>query len=407
MQQTSTTSMPAYTVSALNEEVTELIKDGFGKIKVKGEMTNCGVSRGHLWFSLTDANASLKAVMWKSNYAKLNFNPEDGDSVVVEGTLGIYSKSGSYQLYVNKMEKRGMGELAREYQVLKNRLEQEGYFAPDKKKEMPRIVRKIGLITAEGGAALQDILYVFEQQGVTGDIVVKNCQVQGTNCAKSVVRSLQELDGQDFDVLVVTRGGGSFEDLFGFSHESVVKAIDACQTCVVSAIGHEVDWMLSDFVADIRAPTPSVAGQMIAQRQQLLILELDNLKNGIHDMLQGKLAQMKELVKEHQELLISPEEQKKQLLLMLVTVSADLNHKMVCKMSSYKQRLEKWQLKFEHMKPKRTGNATLLDLDGNPITTVNYFNKKKLYKGLRLILEDGEIEVGVRQIFPTAPVSEQ
>jgi exodeoxyribonuclease VII large subunit len=255
-----------YSVHELNLEIKNVVMLNYtGKIKVDGEISNYKLSHKNIFFTLKDEESKIDVVCWGSaNGGDL----QNGKQVVVTGKLTCWDKQGSYQITASKIDIKGIGDLYALFLKLEKKYRNEGYFDPANKKPLKEQINRVGVITAIEGAALKDLLYVLESNKFHGDLYVKGCIVQGKDCPKSVAECIKELDKMNLDVIVITRGGGSYEDLFGFSHKEVIEAIHDATTCIISAIGHEVDTMLSDYVADIRAPTPSVAGEIIALHQR-------------------------------------------------------------------------------------------------------------------------------------------
>jgi exodeoxyribonuclease VII large subunit len=269
--------MKSYTVAEINELIKKKMSNMIPTtISVKGEISNKKLSNGHVYMNIKDKNSMISAIIWKSVNSALNFDLNNGDEVIASGRINVYTKNGSYALHVNDIEKKDeKGEIFKQYQKLKEKCTQKGYFKQDNKKDIPRVIKSVGIITAAHGAALQDILYVLDKNNVNVDIYVKNCQVQGVNCHDNIAKSIRVMKKLPLDVIIMGRGGGSMEDLMGWSHEKVVKAIYNCNVPVISAVGHEIDFMLSDFVADIRAPTPSIAGEIISDSYNKLLNDLN------------------------------------------------------------------------------------------------------------------------------------
>lgn len=278
------------TVSDLTELIKITLKEAIpNRVCVGGEISNFKVSKNNLFFTLKDDMSSISVTAW-SMANKYN-NLTDGKFVNVTGNITIYNKSGTYNINAYKIELVGTGNLYLDYINTKTKYEKLGYFDDARKKKLPQIINKIGVITATGGAALQDFLYIIKQNNFNGTVYVKNCIVQGKDCPYSVATAIKQLDDLDLDVLIVTRGGGSYEDLCGFSDVLIIEALYNCNTPTISAIGHEIDFMLSDFVADIRAPTPSLAGQLISSKKEdiLSIKDVINIKNKIVSQINTKL----------------------------------------------------------------------------------------------------------------------
>ena len=233
-------------------------------VEVTGEISNFTRARsGHLYFTLKDNKAQLKCVMWRSSAERLLFFPENGDAVIARGRISVYEASGVYQLYAEQLVQAGRGNLAVAFERLKQHLEQEGLFAPEHKQAIPPFPRKIGIVTSADAAALRDILHVLQRRYPLVSVLIAPTLVQGGLAPAQIVRSLQWLDGRsDIDTIIIARGGGSMEDLWAFNDEQVARAIFAAQHPIISGVGHEIDFTIADFVADLRAPTPSAAAEV-------------------------------------------------------------------------------------------------------------------------------------------------
>jgi exodeoxyribonuclease VII large subunit len=255
-----------YTVTEINEGVSLILESGNTLVWVEGEISNWKVaSSGHSYFKLKDAECQVPAVMWRQSLAKLDYEPEDGLSVLVIASIKVYRKSGYYQLGCHRMEPLGRGAHAIAFEKLKKRLEQEGLFDPAKKIPLPASIRRIGVVTSLQGAAIRDIVRVIASRAPQIDITVADVPVQGETAAPRIARAIRDLNAWgNVDCIIVGRGGGSAEDLWPFNEEAVARAIYDSEIAVVSAVGHEIDFTISDFVADARAPTPSAAAEMAA-----------------------------------------------------------------------------------------------------------------------------------------------
>ena len=234
------------------------------KVYLRGEISNFkNHTRGHLYFTLKDDTSRISAVMFYSSAISLNFKPEDGMNVLVEGRISCYQALGTYQIYVDKMEVDGLGKLYIEFEKLKEKLAKEGLFLEEHKKKIPKIPNKIGVITAPTGAAIKDIISTIKRRFPICEVILFPALVQGKDAAPDIVRQIKEADnGYDLDVLIVGRGGGSIEDLWAFNEEIVARAIYDAKTPIISAVGHEIDFTIAYFVADMRAPTPTGAAEM-------------------------------------------------------------------------------------------------------------------------------------------------
>ena len=276
--QTMSSAAP-YSVSELTALIKGTLEDRFPAIRVEGELSNVRPSSaGHVYFTLKDEHASLSGALFRGRASRLAFVPEDGQQVIVSGSISVYPQRGTYQVIVDRMELAGEGRLLAMLEERKRRLAAEGLFDEDRKQPLPVFPARIAVVTSPTGAALRDIMNVLGRRNAGVDVVVCPTLVQGDDAAEGIARMIRIADAHSLgDVVIVTRGGGSIEDLLPFSSEEVVRAIAACTTPVISAVGHEIDWALSDFVADYRAPTPSAGAEVVAMsRVELLgrVMEL-------------------------------------------------------------------------------------------------------------------------------------
>lgn len=266
-------------------EVTAYIKDllesddALNDVRVVGEVSNLSrPTSGHLYFTLKDAAAQIKCVMWRSSAARISRALKDGDAVVARGRIGVYERDGAYQLYVTSLLRQGEGDLNAELERLKRKLQAEGLFDAARKRKLPDFPHVLGVVTSPTGAAFQDILMVLRRRYPLVRVVLAPTQVQGAEAPAQIVRAIERLNARaDCDVILVARGGGSLEELWAFNDEQVVRAVAASRTPVVSGVGHEVDVTLTDFAADVRAPTPSAAAEIITPDINDLRLEVDAL----------------------------------------------------------------------------------------------------------------------------------
>ena len=257
--------MTTLTVSQLNRYIKSVLDETalLQSIYVSGEISNFKhYPSGHIYFTLKDSSSQIKCVMFSSDNASLRFNVENGMNVVCFGRVGVYERDGAYQLYVKGMQPKGIGELALAYEQLKATLEKRGWFSPLNKKPIPKYPKKIGVATSNMGAAVEDIKNIISRRFPICELVIVATVVQGENAKNDIVRSLEFLDGLGVDTIIVGRGGGSLEDLQAFNTIEVAQAVYNCKTPVISAVGHETDTTLIDFVSDLRAPTPSAAAEL-------------------------------------------------------------------------------------------------------------------------------------------------
>ena len=254
-----------YTVKQVNSYIKNMFKQDFllNSVSVKGEISNCKYhTSGHIYFTLKDADAALSVIMFASQAAKLAFKLKDGMSVVVSGRVDVFDAAGKYQLYANTVQQEGIGELYQKFEQLKQYYEDMGYFAKEYKRPLPAFTKKLGVVTSKTGAAVQDIMNISKRRNPYIQIVLYPAYVQGEHAKQSIVRGITRLDKMGLDCIIVGRGGGSIEDLWAFNEPEVVEAVFNASTPVISAVGHETDFTLTDFVADMRAPTPSAAAEL-------------------------------------------------------------------------------------------------------------------------------------------------
>lgn len=264
-------------VSELNNQIKSLLETTFLHVSVKGEVSRITYhNSGHLYFTLKDANSAISCVMFRGNLAKVKFRLEEGMSIVLHGSISVYTPRGSYQINATSMEPDGEGALALAYEQLKKKLQAKGYF--DNKKPIPKSIKHIALITSATGAALQDMLRVATKRWPLVKITLLDSLVQGEYAKESIAKNIAIADSLGVDVIVVGRGGGSIEDLWAFNEEIVADAIFTCKTPILSAVGHEIDYVISDFVADLRAPTPSAAMEMLLPDKTEMLLRLDEMR---------------------------------------------------------------------------------------------------------------------------------
>jgi len=260
-----------WSVSELNREIRKLLEERIGYIWLSGEISNWRVApSGHAYFTLKDAESEITSAMFRGYLQNVKFQPENGMEVLVFGQITVYEKRGTHQIIVEQMEPKGVGALQLAFEQLKKKLEAEGLFNPAHKKKLPLLPKKIGIVTSPSGAAIRDILKVLSRRFANIHVVLYPARVQGEEASKEIVEGIRFLDQYGVDVIIVGRGGGSIEDLWPFNEEIVVRAVYEAKTPIISAVGHEIDFTLTDFSADVRAPTPSAAAEMVIQDQTVL-----------------------------------------------------------------------------------------------------------------------------------------
>jgi exodeoxyribonuclease VII large subunit len=262
------TARPPFSVSELTAQLKGVIEDTFGVVTVEGELSNCKAwSSGHVYFTLKDDYAQLRGVIFRMQARQLKFKLEDGLRVVIRGRISVYEVKGEYQIIADAIDPHGLGALQAAFEQLKRALQAEGLFDPARKRPLPVLPRRIGIVTSGDGAALRDILRILAVRHASARIVVRPARVQGEDAARDLIRALKAIANvPEMDVVIIGRGGGSAEDLSAFNDEGLARAIAACPVPVISAVGHEVDFTIADFVADVRAATPSNAAEIVVER---------------------------------------------------------------------------------------------------------------------------------------------
>jgi exodeoxyribonuclease VII large subunit len=274
------TARAVLSVSELTRRLQEVLEERFPAVWVEGEISNYRVyGSGHAYFTLKDAESQIRAVLFRNRGRRIKFEPADGLHVMAFGSIEVYPQRGEYQMVIELLEPKGLGALQLAFEQLKARLQAEGLFEPARKRELPRFPRKIGVVTSSSGAAIRDILRVIGRRFGDLHIVIAPCRVQGDGAAEEIAQGLRDLNALGgVDVIIVGRGGGSLEDLWAFNEEVVARAIAASKVPVVSAVGHEVDFTIADFVADLRAPTPSAAAELVVREKQAVVDSLAQLR---------------------------------------------------------------------------------------------------------------------------------
>jgi exodeoxyribonuclease VII large subunit len=279
------------TVTELTSSIRRTLESGYGDLWIEGEISNCKVwNTGHAYFTLKDDGAQIRAVMFRSAVRALRFTLADGVHVIARGRLGVYEPKGEYQLQCEHLQPRGVGALQLAFEQLKKKLGAEGLFDQARKRPLPVLPRKIGIVTSLDGAALRDVIKVLRRRHPNAHLVVRPARVQGESAASELSRGLRAIARvEGVDVVILTRGGGSIEDLWAFNEETLARAIAACPVPVIAAVGHEIDFTIADFVADLRAPTPSAAAELVLSAKEEICSRIDRLSHRLDAAIRGGL----------------------------------------------------------------------------------------------------------------------
>lgn len=370
-------------------------------ISVMGEVSNCKYhSSGHIYFTIKDKSSQLPCVMFASSRSGLQFKLEEGQSIIVSGSIGVYERDGRYQLYARKITKEGSGRLYEEYEKMKKRLLAEGLFDDSRKKPVPKYAAKIGVVTAETGAVIQDICNVSHRRNPYVQIYLYPAKVQGDGAAQTVIEGIRYFEKTDVDTIIIGRGGGSIEDLWAFNEEALVRAVAECTKPIISAVGHETDTTLTDFAADLRAPTPSAAAELAVYSYREVEVGLREAAYTLRHQMNNTL-QLCRMRLNHYRTVIqhsSPEDMIRQKRLYLADSMSCLERLMKQKLTSARHQLELYAEEMKGLSPlyKLSGGyAYVADEDGNNIKTT-----EQITKGQKLILtlQDGNADVTVNDV---------
>jgi exodeoxyribonuclease VII large subunit len=282
------------TVSQLTARIRGLLESGFGDVWVEGEISNCKIwNTGHMYFTLKDGGAQIKAVMYRSAVRYLKFKAEDGLRVIARGRIGVYEPKGEYQILCEHLQPQGYGALQLAFEQLKKKLQAEGLFDASRKRPLPALPAKIGIVTSLDGAALRDIIRVLRRRYPNAHLVISPTRVQGEGAGREVAHAIRKIERIDsVDVVIVARGGGSLEDLWAFNEEVLARVIAACPVPVISGVGHETDVTIADFVADLRAPTPSAAAELVVRRKDEFFGHIGRLCERLDAAIHHRLRRM-------------------------------------------------------------------------------------------------------------------
>lgn len=368
-----------YSVGQVNRYVKNMFIQDYvlRKVYVKGEVSNCKYhTSGHIYFSLKDETGVLSCVMFAGQRRGLAFRMKDGDRVVVGGAVDVYERDGRYQMYAKEITLEGAGALYERFLALKAELEEMGMFAPEYKQPIPRFIRRLGVVTAPTGAAVQDIRNISLRRNPYLQIILYPALVQGDGAADSIVKGIRMLDEAGVDTIIVGRGGGSIEDLWAFNEEKVARAIFECRTPIISAVGHEVDFTIADFVADLRAPTPSAAAELAVDDMAQVMYTLSSYQKRFQRDMREEIEFQRVRLGQYQMRLkyLSPESRLRDRRQALVDFEDTLRRAMDNKLQQYRHRLGIYLERYQGLSPLaklNQGYSFVADTDGRGITSVS------------------------------------
>ena len=393
----------AYSVGQVNRYVKNMFTQDFflQKIYVKGEVSNCKYhTSGHIYFSLKDETGTMSCVMFAGHRRGLAFSMKDGDKVIVGGSVDVYERDGRYQLYAKEITLEGAGALYERYLALKQELEEMGMFAGEYKQPIPKFIRRLGVVTAPTGAAVQDIRNISYRRNPYLQIILYPALVQGADAAESIVKGIRMLDRLNVDVIIVGRGGGSIEDLWAFNEEIVARAIFECRTPVISAVGHETDFTIADFVADLRAPTPSAADELAVNDYRSVVESFSVYRQRMYRAMSTRLDFYRSRLANFSTKFgyLSPEYRLREQRQRLADAESSLQNAMEGKLKENRHRLSLYVERFTGLSPLRKlnqGFSYVADQEKRTLTSVKQVkNGDTIY----ISVTDGTIEAKVNSI---------
>lgn len=386
-----------YTVAQINSYIKNMFTQDYMLrfVMVKGEISNCKYhSSGHIYFTLKDAKGVIACVMFAGNRTGLSFRLEEGQMVVVGGTINVYERDGKYQLYAKQITLDGAGVLYEKFDRMKRRLEEMGMFAPEYKQPIPKYVRTLGVVTAPTGAAVRDIINIASRRNPYIQIILYPAVVQGDQAAASIVNGIRALERLGVDVMIVGRGGGSIEDLWAFNEEVVAQAVFDCSIPVISAVGHETDTTIIDFVADLRAPTPSAAAELAVYDFVLLMEQLEAYRNTLNHAMQVQLSRQKNRL-EGQKLrlkYLSPVNQIQQKRMYCIDLEGRLTGRMKHSLTQQQHRMRLYAEKLKGLSPLDKLSQGYAYIEDEQHRVVNDVRKIKPGDKMQIYVRNGMIQ---------------
>lgn len=394
-----------YSVGQINNYIKNMFSQDFmlRNISVKGEISNCKYhTSGHIYFTIKDAAGTISAIMFAGSRRGLGFTMKEGDKVIVTGSVEVYEKTGSYQLYARQIELDGAGNLYLQFEKLKNELEEMGYFAREYKIPIPKYARRIGIVTAPTGAAIQDIRNISKRRNPYVELILYPALVQGEGAAQSIVNGIHALEQIGVDIIIVGRGGGSIEDLWAFNEKIVADAIFNCRIPTISAVGHETDWTIADFVADMRAPTPSAAAELAVFDYRQVQDKLYEYNRRMQNSLYNKLELSRQKLNSYKLKLdyLSPEHRLNENRRRLMEYEEKLKLRIDMIIKEKKHMLELYAGRLEACSPVKKlgqGYAYVEDYNGKSLRSVEGVEANQ---DITIYLLDGKIKTVVSEVIP-------
>ena len=391
-----------YSVGQVNNYIKNMFTQDFmlSRISVRGEVSNCKYhTSGHLYFSLKDTTGAISCVMFSGQRKGLAFSMKNGDKVIVTGSVSVYERDGKYQLYAKEISLEGSGLLYERFLALKKELEEMGMFSPEYKQPIPKYCKRLGVVTAPTGAAIQDIRNISYRRNPYIEIILYPALVQGEGAKESIVKGIRALDELGVDVMIVGRGGGSIEDLWAFNEEEVARAIFNCSTPIISAVGHETDVTIADYVADLRAPTPSAAAELAVFDFRALMEQFDNYRKRMDFSMNSRLILQKQKLQHYQTRIgyLSPENLIRDKRMYLLKTEEKLQYLMEQKIQRERHRLGIYIERMKGLSPLQKLNQGFSYVEGEELRAVTKVNQVKEGDILNIYVSDGQIRAKVEQ----------
>ena len=392
-----------YSVGQVNNYIKNMFAQDFmlHHISIKGEVSNCKYhSSGHIYFTIKDAQGAMSAIMFSGNRKGLTFQMKEGDKVIVTGSVEVYERDGKYQIYARQIELDGAGNLYLQFEALKRELEEMGMFAGEYKQAIPKYARTIGIVTAPTGAAVQDIRNIATRRNPYVQLVLYPALVQGEGAAPSIVNGIHALEHLGVDVIIVGRGGGSIEDLWAFNEEIVARAIFECQVPIISAVGHETDTTIADYVADLRAPTPSAAAELAVYDYRTTMWELENRKRHMQMILARKVEFARERLSHYETRLryLSPKNRLNENRRILMDLEECLEREMKEKLNEKRQRLLYLSQQLEVYSPLKKLQQGFSYVEDRTHKAIKSIEQVEIGDKVTIHVLDGEIEATVSEV---------
>ncbi len=398
-----------YTVGQLNAYIKNMFMQDYllQAVFVKGEVSNCKYhSSGHIYFTLKDPKGAVNCVMFAGNRSGLSFRLSDGQQVVVGGNVDVYERDGKYQIYAKQIVLDGAGLLYEKYEQLKRELEEEGMFAKEYKQPLPKYIKTLGVVTADTGAAVRDIIQIATRRNPYVQIILYPAIVQGDAAPASIVQGIRALEQLNVDVMIVGRGGGSIEDLWVFNERMVAQAVFDCRIPIISAVGHETDTTIIDFVSDMRAPTPSAAAELAVADVREIFQQLQNYANGLHRAVQQKIRRNRERAQNYELRLkyLSPLSRIRDKKLYLDSLEERLQEQMQRIMRNKRHELDIYIERFKGLSPLEklsSGYSYVEDEQGCNIRSIEQTRPEQI---LNIRMKDGSVKTRVLDTYPAEKV---